>query len=224
MHIGWYFLDAVINRPIVYFQFIKEKFNRNQMSVCCGTNPYILKTEGKPTRDISNTETRILRVKQLEAENQKLKVALRHRLVLANNNVWLRKDLEQMSYEQLLALMLEWDENDVCTQYTWWHRESLGTKPPESIRVKPIYFEEKMTESEKMVRMMNWLLGRQKVIPQSLKDDRLDFQEDVSWEKGEAKGRSYRHHGARLLEKPYLDYFEKMHNARKQFEFDRQKK
>ena len=194
------------------------------MSGCCGTNPYIFKTEGKPTRDISNTETRILRVKQLEAENQKLKVALRHRLVLANNNVWLRKDLEQMSYEQLLALMLEWDENDVCTQYTWWHREPPGTKPPESIRVKPIYFEEKVTESEKMVRMMNWLLGRPKVIPQSLKNDRLAFQEDVSWKAGKVKGRYERHHGARLLEKPYLDYFEKMHNARKQFEFERQKK
>ena len=202
----------------VYFQFIKEKFNRDQMSGCCGTNPYILKTEGKPTKDMSNAETRILRVKQLEAENQKLKVALRHRLVLANNNVWLRKDLEQMSYEQLLALMLEWDENDVCTQYTWLHREPPGTKPPENIRVKPIYFEKNMTESEKMVRMMNWLLGRPKVIPQSLNDDRLAFQKDVSWVEGTS--RTYgRHHGARLLENPYLDYFEKMHDARKHFEF-----
>ena len=187
------------------------------MSGCCGTNPYILKTEGKPTKDMSNAETRILRVKQLEAENQKLKVALRHRLVLANNNVWLRKDLEQMSYEQLLALMLEWDENDVCTQYTWWHREPPGTEP------KPIYFEEKMTESEKMVRMMNWLLGRPKVIPQSLNDDRLTFQEDVSWKAGKDQGRYGRHHGARLLEKPFLDYFKGMHDARENFGLNKKK-
>ena len=75
-----------------------------------------------------------------------------------------------------------------------------------------------------MVRMMNWLLGRPKVIPQSLNDDRLTFQEDVSWKAGKDQGRYGRHHGARLLENPYLHYFEKMHNARKQFEFDRQKK
>ena len=197
------------------------------MSGCCGTNPYILKTEGKrsfdeledkidSTKDMSNAEIRerILRPGPLEEENQQLK----DRLVLANNNVWLRKDLEQMSYEQLLALMLEWNEIDVCTQYTWLHREPPGTNPPESIRVKHIYFEEKMTESEKMVRMMNWLLGRPKVIPQSLNDDRLAFQKDVSWVEGTS--RTYgRHHGARLLENPYLDYFEKMHNARKHFEF-----
>ena len=192
------------------------------MSGCCGTNPYILKTEGKrsfdefedkidSTKDMSNAETRILRVKQLEAENQKLKVALRHRLVLANNNVWLRKDLEQMSYEQLLALMLEWDENDVCTQYR------RGSK-----KFNYIYFTKKMTESGKMVRMMNWLLGRPKVIPQSLNDDRLAFQKDVSWEKGTSETTG-RHHGARLLENSYLDYFEQMHNARQDFGLDMKK-
>ena len=204
------------------------------MSGCCGTNPYIIRTEGKrrfdgfedkidSTEDMSNAETRILRVKQLEAENRKLKVALRHRLVLANNNVWLRKDFEQMSYEQLLALMLEWNEVDVCTQYTSLHREPPGTKPPESIRVKPIYFEEKMTESEKMVRMMNWLLGRPKVIPQSLKNDRLAFQEDVSWGKGSSHYIYGRHHGARLLEKPFLDYFKGMHDARENFGLNKKK-
>ena len=79
-----------------------------------------------------------------------------------------------------------------------------------------------MTESEKMVRMMNWLLGRPKVIPQSLNDDRLAFQKDVSWEKGTSETAG-RHHGARLLENSYLDYFEQMHNARQDFGLDMKK-
>ena len=82
-----------------------------------------------------------------------------------------------------------------------------------------------MTESVKMVRMMNWLLGRPKVIPQSLNDDRLAFEKEVSksqWVEGTSEHKG-RHHGARLLENSYLDYFQKMNNARQDFGLDMKK-
>ena len=73
--------------------------------------------------------------------------------------MWLRKELEKLSYEDLKGIMDKWNYIDVCPPVYWYP----GAPEPDKV--------------SRSIKMMNWLLGRPKEFSQALVDEQREYKE-----------------------------------------------